>query len=138
MDWLGIIGAILGATGVVTAAWLGFRGKKRETDVAATTASESALASRFDDASQLAEYIRKEVERQVEIQVAPMREKLERVQTESHEMHDAVRAHFTQLWMWDRAGRLGDLPMLPSRILHRLGLGHLLGEPPEDTEPLTP
>lgn len=97
-------------------------------------ARQSALGERFDDASHLAEYIRAEVERQV----APIREQLERVKTESHEMHDAVRAHFTHLWLWDQRGRVGPLPMLPTAILHRLGLGHLLDAPSEDTEPIQP
>jgi antibiotic biosynthesis monooxygenase (ABM) superfamily enzyme len=135
---LGILAAVLSAVAVIISAYFGFRGKKVETDVAAGTAQDAAVAARFDDASKLAEYIRSEVARQVELGLQPMREELARVKTESHEMHDAVRAHFTQLWIWDRQGRPGPLPMLPQRILHRLGLGHLLGEPIEDTEPIPP
>ncbi len=106
----------------------------RKSVIDAEVARQSALAERFDDASHLAEYIRAEVERQIE----PIREELKKVKTESHEMHDAVRAHFTQLWLWDQRGRVGQLPMLPQAILHRLGLGHLLDDPAEDTEPLHP
>ncbi|MDF2919738.1 MAG: hypothetical protein K0S70_3955 [Microbacterium sp.] len=86
--------------------------------------NDAALAGRFDDASELAKYIREEVERQV----APIRAELTKVKNESHEMHDAVRAHFTQLWMWDHRGRVGPLPLLPTQILNRLGLTHLLDD----------
>ena len=79
------------------------------------------IAARFDDASELARYIREEVERQV----APLRVELKQVKDESHEMNDAVRAHATQLWLFDQRGRTGLLPMLPSPILHKLGLGHI-------------
>jgi hypothetical protein len=80
-----------------------------------------ALAERFDDASDLARYIRDEVERQV----APIRAEMQTLKRESHEMNDAVRARETQLWLWDQRGRAGDLPMLPAPILERLGLAHL-------------
>lgn len=123
MEWVWqILSPTLAASAVVIAAVLGLRGKKRETDVASTNAQEAALAARFDDASQLAQYIREEVERQV----APIRAELQTVKNESHEMHDAVRARETQLWLWDQRGRSGDLPMLPTPILTRLGLKYLV------------
>ncbi|MDY0830724.1 hypothetical protein SK224_16435 [Microbacterium sp. BG28] len=96
-------------------------------------ARSSDLATRFDDASDLAKY----VDARVELIVAPIRAELAKVKAESHEMHDAVRARETQLWLWDQRGRHGALPMLPAPILHRLGLGYILGEPPEETEPIS-
>lgn len=112
--WLvggGGLTALLGSVLVYVAT----RKRDRSTDISA----------RWDDASELSQYIRKEIEQEVERQVAPIRAKLERVESESHQMNDAVRARETQLWLWDQRGRPGDLPMLPAPILHRLGLGHL-------------
>lgn len=95
------------------------------TNAGAESARQSAIAERFDDASELAKYIREQIEQEVERQVAPIRAELDRVKSESHEMHDAVRARETQLWLWDQRGRPGQLPMLPDPILHRLGLGYM-------------
>ena len=131
--WLAIGGPVFGFLGVSFAAYMGLRGKRGETTVAASTAQEAALAARFDDASQLAQYIREEVERQV----APIRDEMQRVKQESHEFHDAVRARETQLWLWNNRGRPGDFPMLPDPILERLGLRDLLKTtpPPNQGEP---
>lgn len=89
----------------------------------------SDIAERFDDASELAKYIREEVERQV----APIRAELALVKQESTEFHAAVRTRETQLWLWDQRGRQGALPMLPGPILERLSLVHLVDDWP--TEP---
>lgn len=124
-EWMQIVGPTLGLVGVFLAAWFGFRGKKGETTVAATTAQEAAIAARWDDASELAKYIREQIETEVERKVAPIRDELNRVKSESHEMYDAVRARETQLWLWDQRGRVGSLPSLPDPILHRLGIGYL-------------
>jgi len=139
MTFLEVIGALSPLfilTGVIITAVLSLRGKTREVTVAATTAQESAIAARWDDAVELSQQMRQAIEAEVERQVAPMREELRRVKDESHEMHDAVRARETQLWLWDQRGRPGDLPMLPSPILQRLGLGHLVTGPSQDTEPI--
>ena len=129
MEALAIAGPLLGLLGVAYAAWMGWRGKQHETDVAAVTAQEAAISARWDDASELARYIREQVAEQVEAEVerrvAPIRAEMQAVKRESHEMNDAVRARETQLWMWDHRGRAGDLPMLPAPILERLGLAHL-------------
>lgn len=117
---LGLVGGG-GVAGVITAL--------------ATRQSSKAneLAGRFDDASELAKYIREEVERQV----APIRAELERVKNESHEMHDAVRARETQLWLWDIRNRPGPMPTLPAPILRRLGLAYLIPvDQLEDTQPV--
>lgn len=124
-EWVQIAAPVLSLIGVALAAWLSFRGKTRETTVAATSAQEAAIAARWDDASELAKYIREQIEAEVERQVAPFRRQLEQVKSESHEMNDAVRARETQLWLWDQRGRPGALPPLPVPILYRLGLGHL-------------
>lgn len=128
MEWLSIFGPILAFGSVAFSVIWTARAKRPEqaavvktADVAEATAAESALAARFDDASQLAQYIREEVERQV----APIRIELDKVKNESHEMNDAVRARETQLWLWEQRGRAGNLPMLPGPILHKLGLGYI-------------
>lgn len=133
MDWLQIIGPLFGFAGIAASAWFGFRGKKREVVSQETIAQRTAIAERWDDASELAKYIREQIEQEVERQVAPIRAELDRVKNESHEMHDAVRARETQLWLWDQRGRPGDLPMLPAPILTRLGLGYLAALHHNDT-----
>jgi len=119
--WLPILLGGGGGAGLV-AAWLVYKAsKRRNTDL--------SLAERFDDASELAKYIREQVAEQVEAEVerrvAPIRKELQTIKAESHEMNDAVRAHVTQQWLWDQRGRPGSLPMLPAPILERLGLAHL-------------
>jgi hypothetical protein len=129
LGWASIVAS---AAAIVIAAWLGLRGKRGENEVAEGAAQQAALNARFDDASQIAKYI----DERVEQKVAPIRDELATVKAESSEMHHAVRARETQLWLWDLRGRAGALPMLPAPILERLGLGHLLGLPFEDTEPV--
>ncbi|WP_234057923.1 hypothetical protein [Microbacterium sp. NFH-22A-Y] len=136
LELLGALSPLFVLAGVIITAVLALRGKKDETAVAATNVQESALAARMDDAIELSAVMRAAIEAEVERQVAPMREALQKVKDESREMHDAVRARETQLWLWDQRGRPGDLPMLPSPILQRLGLGHLVTGPFEDTEPI--
>lgn len=126
MEWLAIGGPVFGFLGVAYAAYMGLRGKRGETNVAAAAAKDAALAERFDDASQLAQYIRDEVERQV----APIREEMQNVKRAHDEMHDAFRARETQLWLWDNRGRPGSFPLLPEPIMERLGLRDLLNIPP--------
>lgn len=119
-DWIPGALPLLGSGGiaVLVAAWLVYKASKRRNTDLAKRERDQTLAERFDDASELARYIREEVERQVK----PIRDEMEKVKTESHEMHDAVRAYFTALWAWDQKGRLGPLPTLPVPILKRLGL----------------
>lgn len=122
---LGLI-TLAGTSAAALFVFLGTRGKTRaEAAASEVAAAQADMAARFDDASELAKYIREEVERQVEIQVAPIRDKLKAVESESHEMNVAVRARETQLWLWDHLGRQGALPMLPKPILDRLDLIHL-------------
>jgi hypothetical protein len=111
-----------GLAAIVTAVLVFVATRKRDRD--------SSIAGRFDDASELAKYIREEVERQV----APIRERMEKMSKESHEMNDAVRARETQLWLWNQRGRRGDFPMLPVPILHRLGIAHLADPEFDDTD----
>lgn len=126
MEWLiPVAGPFLGG-GLVSAVLVFVATRKRD--------DQADLAGRFDDASQLAQYIREEVERQV----APIRQQLETVKNESHEMNDAVRARETQLWLWDQKGRPGALPPLPTPILNRLGLGHIAEGWQTDPTPVPP
>lgn len=112
---LGVLGGG-GIAGVVTA-WA-----TRKKDKSAE------IAARLDDASELAQYIRAEIEKAV----APLRGQIEALEKAQHELHDAVRTRETQLWLWDLRGRAGVMPMLPAPILRRLGLGHLI--PAEEKE----
>lgn len=93
--------------------------------------SDDVIATRLDDASELAKYVRAEVEKAVEKAVAPLREQIEKLERDRNEMHDAVRTRETQLWLWNLRGRAGVMPMLPAPILRSLGLGHLV--PAEDS-----
>lgn len=122
--WLPFVlggGGLAGALGI----WFTARAAKRRNTDLARREREMTIAERFDDASELAKYIREEVERQV----APIRAEMATLKRESHEMNDAVRALVTRQWMWDREGRAGALPMLPAPILERLNLGHLSADP---------
>lgn len=124
MEWslvIGIGGPTLAFLGVGLTVWSSVRMKRGDQRLAETTAAQADIASRFDDASQLAQYIRDEVERQVQ----PIRVEMERVKQESHEMHDVVRARETQLWKWNIQGRSGEMPELPTPILEKLGIAHL-------------
>lgn len=132
MDWGGVIVGALGVAAAAVAGWWAFRTKKVETQATSQVNRDNVVRDRMDDASEMAKWIRGEIAAEVERQVKPIREELERVKRESHEMNDAVRARETQLWMWDHRGRAGDLPMLPNPILHRLGLGHLV--PPDELD----
>lgn len=118
---LGIGAPVLALVGVGLTVWASIKMKRGDHRIAEQTAASADIATRFDDASQLAQYIREEVERQVQ----PIRDEMQRVKSESHEMHDAVRARETQLWMWNIQGRSGQMPELPNPILTRLGIAHL-------------
>lgn len=132
MEWLAIVSPVLVFAGLIISLMVSSRQKKGEQRQAASQQVDNAIAARFDDASELSKYI----DQRVEAKVAPIREELEKVKTESHQMHDAVRARETQLWLWDQKGRPGQLPKLPNPILHRLGLGYLADDD-WHTEPST-
>lgn len=132
MEWLAIVSPVLVFAGLIISLLVSSRQKKGEQRQAASQQVDNAIAARFDDASELSKYI----DQRVEAKVAPIREELEKVKTESHQMHDAVRARETQLWLWDQKGRPGQLPKLPNPILHRLGLGYLADDD-WHTEPST-
>lgn len=124
MEWLPIlVGGILSG-GLISAVLVFIATRKRDVGV--------DLAERFDDASQLAKYVREEVERQI----APIRAELEQVRNESEETRNAFRAWIIGVWRWNQTGRVGDLPMPPTDVLHRLDLHHLAYDWP--TEPSNP
>lgn len=140
MGWTDIV-AILGVggtlLGTIILSYLGFRGKKLEVKTTESANETNAIGSRWDDASELAtkmrDYISAEVEKQVERQVAPIKQKLAEVEAESHEIAVAVRSREVQLWMWNIQGRAGQMPQLPSVILMKLGIGHLFSDEEHDT-----
>lgn len=121
---IGLIGSLIAAVCLL----LGGLAKNRSDR---KIAGNTDLASRFDDASELARYIREEVERQV----TPIREELQQVKKDSHDIQDAFRTWVSAVWLWHQRGRVGELPMPPATILTRLGLGHFVEDWP--TEPST-
>lgn len=117
--------------------WWRFRRKDRAD---ATAVEEGTISGRFKDADSLMKYIDERVDEKTSSlagELDTVKGNLETVKRESHEMNDAIRSRETQLWLWDRRGREGLLPMLPEPILKRLGLIHLIAtEVSEDTEPI--
>lgn len=120
----GLVAVILAVLG-----WLRFRPKDR---VEVEAQKQVALSERFDDASSLAKYI----DQRVEEKVKPIRDELERVKRENHEVSDAFRTWVSAVWLWHQRGRRGDLPMPPVAVLSRLGLAHFADDWP--TEPTPP
>ena len=124
LEWWPLIVGGGGGGGLFAAYLVHLAAKRRNSDQARRERAQT-LAEWRDDTSDLAKYIREQVEEEVERRVAPIRAELQTIKAESHEMNDAVRARETQLWLWDQRGRAGNLPMLPVPILERLGLAHL-------------
>lgn len=121
----GLLGSLVATIGLLIGALLKLRQERK-------AAGQTDLAARFDDASQLAQYIREEVERQV----APIRQEMADVKEESHELRDAFRAWILSVWSWSQRGRTGDIPMPPAGMLAKLGLSHFVDDWP--TEPQHP
>ena len=109
-------------------AWFRF-GQKDRVEIEAQ--KQVTLSERFGDASDLDRYVNDRIEKAL----APLRKEMSELRTASNRIHDAVRAFFTQLWVWDRDGREGPMPGLPPEILTELRLGHFLDVPFDDTEP---
>jgi hypothetical protein len=59
------------------------------------------VQERFESSSDLAKYMRDEIKAEVERQVKPIRDELDLVKSESHEMNNVVRSREVQLWMWE-------------------------------------
>jgi hypothetical protein len=119
--WVGtLIGGLLGG-GTIAAILVFIATRKRDT--------QTGIAERFDDASELSKYI----DERVEAKVAPLREKLRRVEQESGEIKGAFSRWVSAVWIWNQRGRFGEIPMPPTDILTRLDLGHFADDWP--TEP---
>jgi len=121
-------GVIVALIGLATAAggglWVWLRSRKKD-NVEAEAQRQVALSERFEDANELAKYIAEQIEKAVK----PIRDELEKLKKEQDETHEALRAFFTQLWLWDIRGRLGPIPPLPTPLLKKLGLAHLVDYP---------
>lgn len=134
MEWLGtVITALCSLLAGLGGAWLLFRGKKVDAHTEETKVSASATDAFLQGQRAFQEYVDDVVDERVAAaveglkeQIAALEQRLTTVQTESHEMNDAVRHQQTQAWLWDLRGRQGPLPMMPEPILHRLGLIHLI------------
>lgn len=136
----GIVTALIGLFSALLLALLAFWRFRRKDRADAQQVEEGTISGRFKDADALMRYIDERVEERTASLAAALEEvqtKLKTVSVESHEMHNAVRARETQLWLWNQKGRLGVLPMLPDPILHRLGLGSLADDE-WHTEPRNP
>lgn len=157
------IGAILTAVASLAlgalSAWFVFRGVLRQAraaehvaevnaDATAASAEADATTAFLAGQKQFQEFTEKLVRDRVAEAVAPFEKRLTeltaelgRISRETDEMHDAVRAYATQLWLWNLRGQPGDMPELPRPILVKLGVAHLSSEPPdvdEDTMPIPP
>jgi len=136
----GLLASLIGLLSALLVALVAFWRFRRKDRADAQQVEEGTISGRFKDADALMRYIDDRVDErtaQLSAQLGEVQEKLKTVGRESHEMHDAVRARETQLWLWNHRGRPGDLPMLPEPILRRLGLGHMIGDD-WPTEPLNP
>lgn len=131
---VGIIGA---ASTALVALWSWLRGRTKD-KVETEAAQQAALATRFQDADSLTKYVQEQVKEAVEVAVAPLREEIKRLKLRQGRVYDAFRRFYTQLWAWDRSGRLGPLPTLTPQLMEELRLAHLLELPFEDTEPILP
>lgn len=134
MEWVGtVIASLCSAAAGIGGAWLLFRGKKVDQATEETKVEASATDAFLQGQRAFQEYVDDVVDERVAAavaglkqQIAALEERLTKVQSESHEMNDAVRHQQTQAWLWDLRGREGPLPMLPEPILRRLGLIHLI------------
>lgn len=143
LDWGQIITAAIAGLVTFGGSYLLFRGKRGENDVKGEEIEQTASQAFLSGQQTFQAYVDGVVEKRVEAAVAPFQQRLKELETrltavqeESHQMHDAVRARETQLWLWDQRGRPGQLPKLPDPILHRLGLGYLADDD-WHTEPST-
>ncbi|WP_417510546.1 hypothetical protein [Microbacterium sp.] len=133
-----VIASLFSAAATFGGAWLLFRGKKVDQSTEETKVEASATDAFLQGQRAFQEYVDDVVDERVAVaveglkeQIAALEERLTKVQSESHEMNDAVRHQQTQAWLWDLRGRQGPLPMMPEPILRRLGLIHLIN--PQET-----
>lgn len=137
-----VIVAVITATVAIITAVITVVRFRRKDRADTRQVEEGTISARFKDADALVRYIDDRVDERtatLSAELEKTKTELEGVQAslttvkrESHEIHDAVRTHFWRLWAWDQKGRPGAMPLLPPRILDRLGIT----EPLEDTEPV--
>lgn len=143
LDWGQIIVAVVGTAGTIIGAYFLFRGKRGENATKDAEIEQSAAEAFLSGQQTFQAYVDGVVDKRVEAAVAPYEQRLKDVEDKLtsvrqvyDEMHSAVQARETQLWLWDQRGRPGQLPKLPDPILHRLGLGYLADDD-WHTEPTT-
>jgi len=132
-----MVAALIGLASAVILALIALWRFRRKDRADAQQVEEGTISGRFKDADALMRYIDERVEERTATLAAELEEvrtKLRSVGDESREMHTAVRARETQLWLWNHRGRPGSLPMLPEPILQRLGLGDLITTTPIPTQ----
>lgn len=115
--WLALLaGGVLGGGGLgAVLVFVATRKKDKAT----------VVSERWDDASELATYIRGEIDKAVEKAVLPLESRIQALESEKREVHDAVRTRETRLWLWDIRNRPGPIPELPASVLEKLNLAHL-------------
>ena len=134
--WIALLAFLAsGGTAAGFVGWLRFR-KKDKVEVEAQR--QVALGELFDNANDLQQYVQAQVKAAVAEAIAPLQVELAALKEASHRIHDAFRSFFTLLWVWDKGGRVGPMPVVPRDILAELRLGHFLDLPFEDTEPSRP
>ena len=123
-----IVIILLGLTGSAIAglfAWFRSRRKSKLEEAAIAqnveVAKQSIFNERFDDASELAQYIQE----RIDLAIRPLQSEIDELKKDAHETHDAFRSFFTELWIWDWKGRNGPMPIFPELLLAKLKLGHL-------------
>ena len=123
-----LVAIIMLAGSTVAGLWAWLRGR-RKSEVETEASKQVALSERYDDASDLAKYVQEQVKAAVEEAVAPLRKQIEELKAQNHRVHDAFRSFFTKLWVWDRNGRIGQMPAVDPQLMEELRLAHLLELP---------
>lgn len=128
-EWVSIVVPSVLGGGLLSALFVYVATRKRDT--------QTAVSERFDDAKELAELVRVEVEnatRPLRERVGELESAVKALRAEARNLHDGIREWANRLWVWNRTGRPGNMPGPPARLRESVDLDYLL----EDTEPSQP